>query len=140
MADAFHGMSALLEGLRRMPSKIEAEAAWHVENAAETMAAEVRNEYPEVSGALERGIKVVHENAFRAVVKSTSKHAMLYERGTVERMRASGGSTGKMPPANVFIPAAIKARAHMVEQLINVVESQTVPGMTGTLEVTEKGL
>ena len=44
-----------------------------------------------------------------------------------------------MPPANVFIPAAIKARAHMVEQLMRVVAKQTVPGMTGRLDVTERG-
>jgi hypothetical protein len=139
MADAFHGMSALIDDLRRMPTRIEQEASWHVHNAADTMAAEVRAEYPEVTGHLKRGIKVQRVNAFRAVVKSTARHAFIYERGTVERSHASGKSVGAMPPANVFIPAAIKARRHMTEQLIRVVESQTVRGMTGRLNVKDDG-
>jgi hypothetical protein len=139
MAEAFHGMSALLEGLRRLPTAVEREASWHVHEAADTMAAEVRNEYAVVTGKLQSGVKVQRVNAFRAVVKSTARHAALYERGTVARHHASGKSVGAMPKANVFIPAAIKARAAMVEALIRVVAQQTVPGMTGRLDVTESG-
>ncbi len=136
---AFTGMVELIDGLRRLPTQIEAEASHFVREAAETMAAEVRNEYGVKTGALVRGVKVTHENPFRSVVKSTSKLAMIYERGSVERHWASGKSTGKMPGANVFIPAAIKARAQMVENLKKTVEQQTVPGMTGRLDVTERG-
>jgi hypothetical protein len=44
-----------------------------------------------------------------------------------------------MPPANVFIPAAIKARRQMVERLTRLIERQTVRGMTGRLEVKDDG-
>ena len=137
--EAFHGMSALLEGLRRMPDAIEAEASHHIHAAADTMAAEVINEYAEVTGKLRAGIRVRRDNAFRATVRSTARHAFIYERGTTARMWATGKSTGTMPKANVFIPAAIKARAQMIEQLKRVVRAQHVPHMTGTLDVVERG-
>ena len=136
---AFDGLIEMIDDLRRMPTEIEKAASWHVQEAAETMASEVRGEYPTVTGHLERGIKVTRVNAFRAVVRSTARHAYIYERGTVARRWASGKGTGKMPAANVFIPAAIKARRHMTEQLVRVVESQTVRGMTGRLTVQERG-
>lgn len=139
MAEAFTGMAALLEGLRRLPTQIEAEASHFVHEAAETMAAEVRNEYGVKTGNLVGHVTVTHENPFRSTVKSTARHALMYERGTVERHWAQGKSTGAMPKGNVFIPAAIKARAQMVENLTRVVERQTVPGMTGRLDVTERG-
>src|SRR5678815_2941377 len=101
--DAFPGLAALIDGLRRMPTAIEQDAAVLVDQAGQTMAAELAGEYPSVSGDLQRGIRVVRENAFRVTVKSTSKHAFIYERGTVERFHASGKSVGAMPRANVFI-------------------------------------
>ena len=139
MADAFHGLSALLEDLRRMPTALESAASELVHTAADTMHAEVVNEYPEVTGNLESHVTVVRVNAYRAEVRSTAKHALLYERGSVERMHASGKSVGAMPKANVFIPAAIKARRHMERQIIKAVESYTVRGMSGRLAVKDDG-
>lgn len=139
MAEAFHGMTALIDDLRRMPTTIERDASIHVHAAADVMASEVRNEYAVRTGKLQSGVKVTRVNAFRAIVRSTARHAHIYERGSVERQHASGKGVGAMPPANVFIPAAIKARAHMVEQLKRTVASQTVRGMTGRLDVQERG-
>jgi hypothetical protein len=139
MASAFPGLTELIEDLGRLPSRIEADASVIIHEAADIMATEVRNEYPEVTGALDRGVKVERVNPFRARVKSTARHAYLYERGSVERMWASGKKTGSMPPANVFIPAAIKARRQMVERLTRLIERQTVRGMTGRLEVKDDG-
>ena len=138
---AFDGMIEMIDDLRRMPTEVEKAASWHVQEAAETMASEVRGEYPTVTGNLVRGVKVTRINAFRAVVRSTARHSSLYERGTVERKHASGKGVGKMPKPDptVFIPAAIKARRHMTEQLVRVVEAQTVHGMTGRLTVRDDG-
>lgn len=137
MAEGFHGMSALIEDLRRMPTAIEAEASHHVHDAADIMVAELNNEYAEVTGHLKRGIRTTRVNAFRAIVRSTARHAVIYERGTAMRMHASGKSVGAMPKANVFIPAAIKSRRQMTERIVDVVERQQVRGMTGRLTVRE---
>lgn len=140
MAEGFTGMAALIAGLERLPTQLEHEASIHINNAADTMAAEIRNEYPEVTGNLRKGVKVIRVNAFVAQVKNTARHAEIYERGTVRRFTAdTGANRGTMPAGNVFIPAAIKARAHMDEQLIKAVERSKVPGMTGQLDVVERG-
>ena len=139
MADGFTGMAALIEGLQRMPTALEHEASAAVTDAADTMYAEVINEYAEVTGNLKQHVRVIRDNAFRNTVKSTAKHAHIYERGSVERHHATGKSVGSMPKANVFIPAAIKARHAMRQRLIRAVESQTVPGMTGRLQVIDRG-
>ena len=138
---AFDGLIEMIDDLRRMPTEIEKAASWHVQEAAETMASEVRGEYPTVTGNLARGVRVTRVNAFRAIVRSTARHAWLYEKGSVARRHASGkvGRQDARGDAEVFIPAAIKARQHMTEQLVRVVESQTVRGMTGRLTVQERG-
>lgn len=136
---AFSGMADLIEDLRRMPTAVESAASTLIHTAADTMHAEVLGEYAEVTGDLKAHVTVVQINAFRAQVKSTSRHASLYERGTVERQHASGKKVGKMPKANVFIPAAIKARRHMVTEMIRVIESYPVRGMTGRLELKDDG-
>jgi hypothetical protein len=138
--EGFSGMAALIEGLRRLPTQLEHEASTHIETAADTMVAELLNEYPEVTGNLKKGVKKERVNSFFIRVKNTSRHAELYERGTVQRFTAgTGANRGTMPAANVFIPAAIKARRHMDEQILQSVRRAKVPGMTGTLDVVETG-
>jgi hypothetical protein len=141
MADeGFSGMAALIEGLRRLPTQLEQDASTHIHTAAETMVAELDNEYPEVTGALKRGVKIERVNAFFVRVKNTARHAELYERGTVQRFTADkGANRGTMPAGKVFIPAAIKARAKMDADIIQSVRRAKVPGMTGTLDVVETG-
>lgn len=140
LTEGFDGMAELIADLERLPQELQREASFYVQTAAETMAAEVRNEYPEHTGNLRRGVKVDRQTDLRAQVRSTAKHATLYERGTVQRFTAGkGANRGTMPAGNVFIPAAVKSRAQMVDRLVGLVRRSKVRGMTGTLDVVPRG-
>jgi hypothetical protein len=52
-----------------------------------------------------------------AIVKNTAKHAWIFENGTQARHNDLGANRGSMPPGHVFIPAVIKRRRIMYQQL-----------------------
>jgi hypothetical protein len=66
-----------------------------------------------------------------ARVRSTAKHAYIFEKGTGSRKWANGKSTGKMPAGNVFIPIAIARRRIMTAALVDLVERSGLT-VTGT--------
>lgn len=142
---AFTGMGALIAALERLPDELRQEADGVVHATADLMAADVRAAYEQHrhTGNLAEHV-VVEKGApaggeLRARVKSTARHAHMFERGTVQRFRASNGANrGTMPAANVFIPRAIKHREEMVRRLIGIVRKVRIPGMTGVLEVVER--
>jgi len=117
----FDGLAELREQLRNLPSDLTAEATHEVEGAANGAAAEIKRAYPVRTGNLRDGVIVTHVNqgkyAAGALVKNTSKHAFIFENGTQTRHNDLGANRGAMPPGNVFIPAAIRARRLMYEKL-----------------------
>jgi hypothetical protein len=120
------GFTELRETLKALPADLVREAGPIVQTAGEAAAREIIAAYPTgPTGNLKRGVRVeVHADAGSTWVqiRSTAKHAYLYERGSAVRHWANGKNTGQMPAAHVFIPIAIVQRARMVAALIDFVE------------------
>jgi hypothetical protein len=125
---SFDGLSDLIAALKALPDALAAEAGKDVHDAANRAAEEVIAAYPEVTGNLKQHVKVVTKNAGRygvvAQVRSTAKHADLYEFGTQARHTALGYNRGTMPPAKKFVPIMARYRRRMQDRLIKVVEAE----------------
>lgn len=146
-AEGFQGMAALLRGLERLGETVQVEAAGIVRGTAELMRARVRARYRRRSGVLQdrvvveemtrgAGGRTTGAGSLRWKVRSKAPHTHFYEDGTAERFTAgTGAGRGRMPAQPTFVPEAVLARERMVHQLISLVSRQTVPGMTGRLEV-----
>jgi hypothetical protein len=50
-------------------------------------------------------------------VKSTAKHAALFEIGTQARHTNIGANRGSMPPGKIFVPVVVRKRRAMYERL-----------------------
>jgi len=109
--------------------------------AAQGLAEDVRQAYAAhaVTGKLANTVMVddrVDARGLRASVRAKAKHAHLYEYGTVRRVtNSTGANRGTMPAQPTFVPAAVRWRARMVEQVRSAMRSWRVPGFTGTPEV-----
>lgn len=135
----FDGMSELRAALRNMPAELTGEASHIVEGIANGVASRARQVYPYgPTGNLIGGVRVTHFEGGKvtagAVVKSSARHAHLYEWGTKKPRKGRGGygkgegsrSNGKLanrgrmpeaPEARAFIPIVVNARRRMFEQL-----------------------
>lgn len=126
----WNGLDELRESLRHLPETLKAEAAHIVEGAANGAEVDMRAGYP--AGELRDGVRVTHFSGGKfsagAIVKSTSKLAWLYENGSEARhyvtVRGNRHLTGKMPAKHVFIPAAMRARRRMYQQLKEMLQRQ----------------
>src|SRR3954470_15777063 len=118
-------MDELIRQLRQMPKELTGEASQIVVKAANDAAEELRANYPDVTGNLRKGVKVSTEAVGQfgagAVVKNTSPHAWLYDRGSRARHWVTGKSTGQMwgktGPKHLFVRTAIKHRKRMYSEL-----------------------
>jgi len=117
----WNGLAELREALRNLPADLTAEASHVVEGAANAAAADIKAGYPVRTGNLRDHVFVSHRDKGRfsagAVVKNTAKHANIFEVGTQARHNSLGANRGSMPPGHVFVPAVIKRRRIMYEQL-----------------------
>lgn len=122
------GLAEFYEALRNLPSEMTADAAPIVSSRADQAGAQIRAAYPEVTGNLKGHVTVTHGAFGRfgvaSIVKSTAKHAYMYENGTQARQTDLGANRGAMPPAHVFVPIIIRNRREMLQQLIAIVEKQ----------------
>lgn len=121
-APAWDGMEEFKAALRELPDKLSKPGGDIVIAKAEEAAEDVRAHYAAaaVTGNLEKHVRVEvlsRDAGAAAVVKSTAKHAYIYEHGTQIRKNKAGKYLGAMPPANVFVPTMIRARGDMVEEL-----------------------
>lgn len=138
--EGFTGMAELIADLGRMGHDVERDAGGIVLRTADAMANDVIGGYPVKEGGLRAGVVVEKSAASptRVKVRSKSPHAHLFENGTVQRHTAgTGANRGTMPAKPTFVPAAVRARRRMTEELVGLVRRQKVRGMTGTLEVRE---
>ncbi len=160
--EGFKGMAELIRGLERLGGAVQTEAASIVRTTAQLMAARVRSLYPRrpagrKAGALQDrvvieegrgqftathrsggGVAGTFVGSLRWKVRSKAPHAHLYEFGTVVRRTASrGANRGRMGATPTFVPEAVRARERMRRELIALIERQSVPGMTGRLEVRQ---
>ena len=140
MAEGFTGMAELIADLQALGPAKEQEAGVIVSKHAEAAAQAVRVGYPVKEGGLRNGVVVKVIGATRRLVISRARHAHLFERGTVRRStNSTGANRGTMPAGNVFIPTVVRWRTRMNEQLIAMVKRSKVRGMTGTLDVVNRG-
>ena len=117
------GLAELRAELRSLPVALTGEASGTVLSNAE--AANNDMHYPRRSGDLADHLKVETVSAGQygaaAVVKNTSKHASIFENGTEARhyftINGVRHETGRMPPGHVFVPAVVRRRREMYEQL-----------------------
>lgn len=126
------GAEELRAALRQLPAELAAEAGAIVAGAAERTAAAARSAYESHrhTGALAEGVSVIRAGGspLAAVyrVRSGSRLAVIFERGTQARhyvtVRGRTHVTGRMPAARVLVPAAERARAAMMADLVALVE------------------
>jgi hypothetical protein len=124
------GLEELKADLRSLPADLTGEAGNHVEAAANSAATAVRSAYGKhrVTGNLQDHV-VVQERSrgqfgVAYVVKSTARHAWLFEHGTEARHYITRNGvkhlTGRMPPANIFVPTVMRHRRSMYDRLKDV--------------------
>jgi hypothetical protein len=117
------GLEELRAELRRLPEALHEEGGRIVQARAE--AAQVRvvaaYERHRHTGDLASGVRLTVEASsslgVAVVVKSTARHAELFEIGTQLRHTGRGWNRGRMPPAHVFVPIMVEERSRMYEQL-----------------------
>ena len=123
----FTGLEELKAELRALPATLTGEATHLVEGAANGAGVAVRAAYGahRFTGNLQDHVEVEQRpaGAFGVffAVRVTARHADLFERGTEARHYITRNGvtklTGKMPPANIFVPAMRKARRAMYDGL-----------------------
>jgi Bacteriophage HK97-gp10, putative tail-component len=121
----FEGLDELRAALRNLPTHLAAEASRPVQGAANAAAASIKAGYPVRTGKLRDHLIVETIDApFQAgaLVKNTARHAAIFEYGTQARHTAIGANRGSMPPGHVFIPAIVRARRRMYEDLKGLLE------------------
>jgi hypothetical protein len=115
------GFEEVRAALRTLPDDLHAEADHICEAAANSATTTIRAAYPVVTGNLRDHVYASKFEGGRFVakwvVKNTAHHAWIYEHGTMARHTAIGANRGAMPAGNVFIPAAIRARRRMWQDL-----------------------
>lgn len=118
------GLEQLRKQLADLPRHLESEAEGIVQAAAEATVAAAAREYrdvlqpPEETGQLARGGETKQLGPLAWIAYNRERHAHLFEFGTITRfLKGSGANRGRMPARPVWVPAAIAARARMVDQL-----------------------
>lgn len=131
----WEGLDEYRAALRALPADLAAEGASYVKTAADLAVAEIDRGYEGhvVSGDLIGHVIATGERGdtygARYVVKSTSKHAWLFEHGSQAR-RYNGADRGTMPARPVVVPAIMRARRGLNMALANLLARQgfTVTG------------
>lgn len=130
MADnrfVFDGLDDLKAALRNLPDELAGEAGRIVETHANSAAVTIRAAYGahRRTGNLQEHVSIdrVARGRYGAAarVKSTARHAHLFETGTKARhyitRRGVRHVTGAAEPQHVFVPEMIRVRRRMYEEL-----------------------
>ncbi len=115
------GLDELREELRNLPEEMTGEASHIVEGAANSAEADIKAGYPSRTGNLRNHLQQTHFDRGRfsagVILKNTARHAWLFENGSQARHTDIGADRGSMPAGHVFVPAVLKARRRMYEEL-----------------------
>jgi len=115
------GLDEFKADLEKLPEGLTTDSDPIVSSAANGAAADIRAGYPTRTGNLKKNVFVSRLDKgkdFRGyIVKNTAPHAFIFENGTQARHTAIGANRGAMPPGHVFVPAVIRRRRQMYEQL-----------------------
>ena len=127
----FSGMEEFRAALRKLPVALSREGGDIVVARATEAGDEIRDAYERHrdSGNLASHVKVdvqQRPTGASAVVKSTAKHARIFESGTQVRKNAKGQNRGAMPPGNIFIPVVVRKRKEMTEDLTGLLEQSGI--------------
>ncbi len=119
---AFEGLDELREQLRNLPEHLALAAAPIVTEAAERARQDIETAYPERSGNLRGGLKTGSRATSgrygaAAILRSGSKHAWLYDKGSKPRKTATGANRGSMPASNLFVGFVVRTRHAMEHKL-----------------------
>jgi Bacteriophage HK97-gp10, putative tail-component len=127
------GLDEFKAQLRNLPADLADDAGPIVLEAAEVAQAEAERTYPERTGNLKNGLRIdkITVGRFGAAVRlvNRSPHAHLFENGTQTRQTAIGANRGAMPAGHVQIPAAIRARRDMYDNLKDLIAAHPL-GLT----------
>jgi hypothetical protein len=130
------GLDELKARLRALPAELTGEAAHVIQATANRAEADMRAAYSEHvrSGELRDALKQLErdtptEYGYAITMINTSPVAWIFENGTQARHRGLR-STGAMPAGHVFLPAMIRNRRPMYEQLKGVLVRAGL-GVTG---------
>lgn len=124
----WEGLEEFKAALRQLPVELREEGADIVEMAADAAKNEIGTIYTEhkESGNLASHLKSdITRNDFgiSVALKSTAKHAHLFEDGSATRKNKAGANRGYMPGFNVFVPTVIRRRRWMTNQLIGLMQT-----------------
>lgn len=129
----WEGLDELRAQLRAMPAELAAEGGGIVDGAADVAHAEILAAYERhrYSGDLAahvtrgRGTAVGRFGA-STIIKSNAAHAWLFENGSQARHYITKNGvrhlTGRMPPANIFVPITQRRRRGMYDALAAMLE------------------
>lgn len=130
----FEGLEELRASLRKLPKDLRDDAEVIVLKAANSAANDIRVGYGQhrITGELQDKVEVVQLQgaAFAgAIVQNKSKLAFIFENGTQARHTKLGYNRGAMPPGRVFVPAMIRWRRTMYD---NIRQMMRMAGLTVT--------
>jgi Bacteriophage HK97-gp10, putative tail-component len=115
------GLDEFKADLERLPEGLTTESDPIVATAAHEAASEIRAAYPTRTGNLKKNVFVSRldkgKDFVGYIVKNSAPHAFIFENGTQARHTSIGANRGAMPPGHVFVPAVIRRRRQMYEQL-----------------------
>jgi hypothetical protein len=130
------GLAELIVELQSLPDHLVGEAGHIVEGAANAAAFEIRSAYGRhrVTGNLQEHVVLEQVSGGRYGVKyrvkSTARHAVLFEIGTQARHTKTGANRGVMPaggsrpPQPIFVPVMQRRRRRMYSELAQLLERQ----------------
>lgn len=120
----FTGLDELRASLRRLPADLRDDAQVIVFEKATAAGDDILAGYAkhDKTGELSQGLQVQQLSgggtAFAgSIIQNKSKIAFIFENGSQTRQTASGANRGSMPPAHIFIPAVIRRRREMYDEL-----------------------
>ena len=131
------GLDEFRAALKKLPADLQREAAVIVQATADAMAVDVLGQYAVKTGNLRSHVRVETTSdvvgGITSRVKSTARHAWLYEHGTKGKKRqwANGKNTGVMPEKKIFAPIAPLRRRIMTAALVDIVQRAGLT-VTGT--------
>lgn len=121
---AIEGLEELRQALQNLPAELAGEAATIVDQAAARTEARLLANYPDGdSGNLKGGVSresTLEAAGARAVVRSKSPHAHLWEFGTQNRQTRAGWARGQAPSHRPegLVTIADEERARMNDELV----------------------
>jgi hypothetical protein len=138
MSVSFTGLAELKAALQQLPETLGTEGGQIVRGAGEAALDQVRTAYGTHyhTGTLVQGLRLDTETSgpFGVLMRlrSTARHALLFEIGTQLRYTRKGAARGRMPPANILVPLARRNRREMYRKLIALLERQGLEVSAGS--------